>query len=645
MNLISIDGASKTLGDSPLFEDLSLGVDEGDRIGLVGRNGAGKSTLLRMLSGSLEPDSGALARKRGLQVSVLPQRPSFRPGTSLRGFLLEGEAPEIALLRAYERLVAAGASSPASGQAAEAHERELERTHRALEESGALDLERRYASYCSELGLADLEAPMESLSGGMVKKAALARCLAPRSDLVLLDEPTNHLDVETIEWLERRLLASKTAFVLVTHDRWFLDAVSSSILEIERGRVYRHPGNYSAYLERKAERWASMEKADSRRLANLKIELEWLHRGARARAGKSRRRKELIRGMEGESLDRGASMDAFSSLESRLGRKIIEFKDVSKGYGAKKVIEGLSYEFSKGDRVGVVGPNGAGKTTLLDLAAGRLEPDSGSVARGDTLKVAYFDQTGESLDRTKSVVDFVKEKAELIRRADGTVLTAEQLLERFLFPREFQKLALSRLSGGEFRRLQLVRLLAESPNFLILDEPTNDLDIETIELLEDFLEGFQGCVLTVSHDRAFLDRVADFLVVLDGKGGSREFPGSYGEWRELEAEAAAEAAAQASRAAESARRREADEGRAGSEDGAAPAGGARKKLSFAERREFESILPELEALEEEKAALEALFSAAAADPSALKAANLRYAELSPLIEAKTARWEELAERA
>jgi ATP-binding cassette subfamily F protein uup len=623
VNLISIDNASKTLGDSPLFAELSLGIDEGDRLGLVGHNGAGKSTLLKVLSGGLETDSGTIARKRGLAVSVLGQRPLFRPGSTLRDFLRQGESTGIEVFKRYEALVASGAHSG----------HELDSLHRHLEATGDLDLEHRFLSLCDELGLADDGGAMDSFSGGMLKKAAIARALAPKSDFVLLDEPTNHLDIETIEWLEKRLLGGGFAFILVTHDRWFLDSVCSSILEIERGRVFRHEGNYSAYLEGKAERWAQAEKADSKRLAKLKIELEWMGRGARARAGKSRRRKEKVREMAQAGIERTAGMEGFGSTESRLGRKVLELRKVSKGYDGRSLFSDFSYEFSRGDRIGVVGPNGIGKTSLLDLLVGRREPDSGSVIRGDTLKLAYFDQQSSSLDETMTVLDCVREKAEILKLKDGVSLTAEQLLERFLFPRLVQGLAISRLSGGERRRLELVRLLAESPNFLILDEPTNDLDIETIELLEDFLESFQGCVVSVSHDRAFLDRIASFLLVFEGEGRLREFPGSYSEWRELQAEE--EEAALAARREEGPRR-----------ESARPTdvAGDKKKLSWAERKEFDGLLGAIDALEAEKAALEAYFGAANHEAAGLEKANRRYAELGELIEGQTRRWEELAER-
>jgi len=605
VNLISLDGISKSAGGAPLFEGASLGLDAGERIGLVGRNGRGKSTFLRLLAGELEPDSGSIGRKRGLSTSLLPQRPSFGPDETLGEFLYGGDASRIRSLA----------------------------DRRAASEAEAL--ERAYASLCTELGLPGMEGRMATFSGGMVKKAAIARALAPGAELLLLDEPTNHLDVDTIEWLERRLSQAQYAFVLVTHDRWFLDAVCDTMMDIERRELHKYPGGYSDYLRRRIEREAALEKAESRRLTVLKTELAWLNRGARARAGKSERRKGLIRDMQADALEREAGLEGFTSLQRRLGKKILELEGVGKSYGGHAVIEPFSRSFKAGERVGAVGPNGSGKTTFLDLVSGRIEPDRGRVDRGDNTHFAYFDQTASSLDASRTVVDLVREKAERIRMSDGSILSPEQFLERFLFPRSMQELPLSRLSGGELRRLQLVRLLADSPNFLLLDEPTNDLDIDTIELLEDFISDFQGCVLAVSHDRAFLDRVADSIIAFDGSGGIKEFVGRYADYRELAVAPAGEnggpSAAKRSAAAE-------ENGRA------SKAARRREGLSFAEKRELASILDEISALEEEKGGLESLFVSTSPPPGELEAANRRYPELAALIEAKTARWEELASR-
>jgi len=644
MNILSLDGVSKTLIGSPLFSDVSLGIEEGERIGLVGRNGSGKTTFLRVLAGALEPDEGSVARRRGLGVAVLPQLPVAPAGVTLRDYLYLGDSPLVRLALEYEA-------------AAAEHGSALEALHTRMEAEGGFLLERRYASLCSEFGLPGLEAPMDGMSGGMVKKAALARCLADAAELVLLDEPTNHLDLAAIELLERKLEGARFAYVVVTHDRAFLDAVAGRILEIDRQAVHSYPGDYSAFVEMRAERYNALEKADSRREAILKIEMKWLMRGARARATKSERRKELIRDMQASALERPEPMGAFSSKTRRLGKRILELKDVCKRYGGRAVFEPFSYEFVKGDRIGVVGPNGSGKTTLLGLISGSLAPDEGAVERGVNTVCAYYGQTAAGLPMDARVIDFIRSKAELTSLGDGSVLDPERLLERFLFDRTMHDQRLWSLSGGELRRLQLVSTLAEHPNLLVLDEPTNDLDIETIELLEDYVESFDGCVIVVSHDRAFLDGVTTTTIAIDGSGSAVLFPGPYGAYRAyLDAEAA-EAETARAEAARSVKGKGSSIGvqpggarPGGARPGGARPGGARpggaaagksRKPSYAERKEYEGILDEIGALEDEKASLEALFGSGATGAE-LEASSRRYAELGPLIEARTARWEELA---
>jgi ATP-binding cassette subfamily F protein uup len=399
-------------------------------------------------------------------------------------------------------------------------------------------------------------------------------------------------------------------------------------MEIDRASVFKYDGSYSDYLKRRIERSESLESAENRRLANLKRELAWLARGARARATKSERRKEMIRDMQGRSLVRESGMAGFSSSARRLGKKILVLKGIEKSYGRHRVLSLFSRDFKAGERVGLVGPNGSGKTTFLDLVAGRIAPDAGLVDRGENTHFAYFDQTASTIDTSLSIIGYIRQKAERIAMADGTTLGPEQFLERFLFPRAMQDLSLSRLSGGELRRLQLARILADSPNFLLLDEPTNDLDIDTIELLEDYLADFPGCVLAVSHDRAFLDGLADSLIVLDGSGGAKEYVGRYADYRAFADEGEPE---------------EGETRQKPSSDAALPARQREKKgLSYAERKEFDSLLDEISLLEDEKSALESLFSSSSPNPEELEKGNRRYAEVVSLVEDRTARWEELA---
>jgi ATP-binding cassette subfamily F protein uup len=616
MNILSISGAAVALKDGFLFEELDLGIESGERLGLVGRNGSGKTSLLRLISGTLEADAGEFAQRRGLAISTLEQMPSFDEGMTIKDFLYGGDAPETKL---HARL-------------RHAEGRELSRIEKELEAMGPVPLENRYASLCAELGLEDMERLMSTLSGGEAKKAALARTLAPKADLMLLDEPTNHLDLDSIEWLESRLLAGKYAFILVTHDRWFLDAVADSILEIDRRRIFRHPGNYSAYLQRKAERWAALEAAENRRLANLKVELAWLMRGARARATKSERRKDEIKAMQSAGLERPPSNFVFSSAESRLGKKAVNLKGVRVAYDDNLVLESVDYEIEPGARLGIVGPNGSGKTSLLDLISGKIEPQGGIVDVGDTVRVSCFEQTADSIDPAISVLDYIHEHAERVRLSDGAAQDATFLLEKFGFDRDFQSMPVGKLSGGERRRLQLVRVLSEAPNVLLLDEPTNDLDIDTIEALEDFLEGFQGCIIAVSHDRAFLDRIARFLLVLDGSGHATPFNGSYLEWRDtLEAVRSGE-------------RKKFQDKKGDTRDIKSVGEQAKKKLSFAEKREFDALLPDIDRMEQEKTDLEALFAKSGVDQATLRQAHLRYEELAAAIETKTLRWEYFAQR-
>ncbi|HET6449940.1 MAG TPA: ABC-F family ATP-binding cassette domain-containing protein, partial [Spirochaetia bacterium] len=598
-----------TLVDSPLFEAVTLGIDAGDKVGFIGRNGAGKSTFLKILTGQLPPDTGSVSRNRALTMSTLPQQPVFRAGTTLEEYCFQdgdehGAGPD--------RL----AAGPAGGHVAEEH-------------AAVADA---YRSLCRELGLDDPAALLQTFSGGMLRKASLARCLARRANFLLLDEPTNHLDLDTIEWLEARLASVSFGFILVTHDRYFLDGVCTQIMEIGERTVRKYEGNYSVYLDRRAEREEARQKDEQRRATVIRRELEWLKRGPRARTGKDKGRKQRFQDLVDAKEQAPAAMQELASAHRRLGKKVLEMHAVAKGYGGRSVISPFSYSFRRGERVGLIGPNGSGKTTFLTLVAGETVPDSGSVVRGETTVFAHLPQAGAEGSGSVTVIEFMKQLAERVPQEGGGSLTAEQFLERFLFPRSMHAVTLDRLSGGERRRLTLVRMLATAPNFLLLDEPTNDLDLDTIRLLEDYLADFAGCIIIVSHDRALLDRLTDSLLIFDGAGGVTSFVGNYEEYRERK-DAQAKAERKASAATTAGPRAD------------TRAKSARTGLSFKEKREYEGILAEIEALEKEQKDLEESFQRPDSDPEARVAGTRRYGEVTRLIEERMARWEDLAGRA
>jgi ATP-binding cassette subfamily F protein uup len=580
MNILSLDDVGITLVDAPLFEHVTLGFDAGERVGFIGKNGAGKSTFLKVLTGELVPDTGSVSRNKELAISTLAQRPSFTAGATL-----EQACPDPAIAASF-------------------------------------------LSLCRELGLDDPSAALDSFSGGMLRKASIAQCLARGAGLLLLDEPTNHLDLDTIEWLEARLRAGSSGYILVTHDRYFLDEVCTCIMEIDNRRIHKYPGNYSEYLDRRAEREEIRDRAEQRRVSILRGELEWLKRGPRARAGKDKSRKDRIHGLLDARMQSETAMQEFSSTHRRLGKKVLELQGVARSFDGKTVISPFTYSFRRGERIGVIGPNGSGKTTFLRLVAGELSPDGGTVVKGETTVFAHYAQTSAVARPGVTVIDFMKDLAERVPQESGGSLSAEQFLERFLFPRTMHGITVDRLSGGELRRLTLVRLLATAPNFLLLDEPTNDLDLDTIRQLEDYLADFGGCILLVSHDRALLDRLTDYLFVFDGEGGIRGFTGTYEDYRETAAE---EKAAVTRPAAPREQRKASHSEKAG--------------LSFKERKEYEQLLGQIAELEYEQKELESSFQRASLDPSALETNNRRYRDVLTELEQRMARWEELAARA
>lgn len=604
MNLLSLKDLSLSLKSGPLFESVTIDIDELDKIGLIGVNGSGKSSFLKLITGELTADHGEISCAKNFSYSFLPQKSEFSENITLGDFLYLGNATEI-LHPEGEALVS---------------------------------LENRYSALCKELNLPAPSTPMKFFSGGELKKAELARALAPYARLLILDEPTNHLDVDTIEWLEKKLQASRQALILVTHDRWFLDAVVTRIAEIDRHTITMYPGSYSRHLERKAVILAGLERAENKRLANLKIELAWLNRGARARATKSERRKQEIKAMSDSLLEKPPADYAFSSSETRLGKKVCVMTAVSFSYGTKPILTDFSFEFQPSEKLAIVGPNGSGKTSLLKLISGMLKPDTGTIELGATVRLSYFRQTNESLDAEKSILAFIQEHADHFKLADGSTLDAELLLERFGYDRDFRNQKIKTLSGGEVRRLMLVRILAESPNMLLLDEPTNDLDIETIERLEEYLEDFRGTVILVSHDRLLVDKLARNLLIFKGDGVIERYSGSYLEWSE-EKERAGKAAVSSSEKQKPNKTDRVDEKRESKKSSS-----SRGKLSFKEKREFEQLLNEIDALETEKRQLEESFANPRVLGPQIQSAHVRYEELNRQLEQKMARWEYLAER-
>lgn len=614
MNLLSLSDIEKTHNDTPLFSGITLGLEKGEKAGLLGPNGSGKSTLLRILAGKLEPDRGNRALNKQARIALLDQKPEFRPGETLREYLLAGDDPAISLIRDYEEMV--------ENRLDNLRGRSLDDLMQEMESTGAWERENRFRSLLSELGLESGNRRMEELSGGMQKKAAIARCLCREAEILLLDEPTNHLDIDTIEWLETYLQSRCDTFVLVTHDRYFLDRACNTILEIDNGTVYKYKGRYETYLERRQERLQHREKQNDRVRSILKRELAWLRQGPKARSSKDKKRKEKIDGLLAHDSSAARGMESFSSASTRMGKKVLELKEIEKSYGPLQVIKAFSYSFSRGERIGVAGPNGSGKSTLLNLIAGTLLPGSGLREPGINTVFGLFDQTGAETDRGITLLEYMTEEAELIEKAGGETVRPEVLLEQFLFPGQLQRQPLKLLSGGEKRRLQLVKVLLKKPNFLLLDEPTNDLDLQTIRLLEDYLLSFEGCLMTVSHDRAFLDRTVDHLFILDSRGGIDFHTGSYTHYRKAQAPASKKPDRLPT--PPKAAKRE------------------KKGLSFREEREYAALTEEIEGLEKEKGALEREFSRTDLNPERLKEAHQRYRKVEILLEEKMARWEELA---
>lgn len=627
MNLVSVEKLGKSYALKVLFDNLTLGIDEGDKIGLIGVNGTGKSTLLKIIAGLEIPDTGIVTRGSNVQVEYLPQNPVFEEEATVLEQVFQGHSPVMKLLREYEECLEQVQKDPQDNQ----YRQRLIRLSQDMDACNGWLLESEAKTILTKLGITAYSAQAGSLSGGLKKRVALARALIKPADLLVLDEPTNHLDNDTVAWLEQYLAKRKGALLMVTHDRYFLDRVTNRILELSRGKLYSYEGNYSKYLEIKTEREEQMEASELKRQNLLRNELKWIRRGAKARTTKQKARLDRYAKLCEEKTDTAQEKIEMAVGASRLGKKVIELQEIGKSFAGQILIRNFSYIVGKNDRIGIVGPNGSGKTTLLNIIAGRVEPDSGKVDRGPTVKIGCFSQENEELNEELRAIEYIREGGEVIPTLEGGTISAAQLLEKFLFPPNEQWTPISRLSGGEKRRLFLLRILMEAPNVLLLDEPTNDLDIQTLTILEDYLDNFPGAVIAVSHDRYLLDRVTDRLFALKGNGIIMQYSGGYSDY---ESDCQAETKTERSRAAVPAGMKSVGRERAAESP---------RKMSFKEQREYnlieDSIAEAEDQLRETKTAIEAAFS----DYQQLQELTERETELKARLEKLMERWVYLSE--
>lgn len=524
MNLLTVEGISKSFGDKKIFDDITFGIDEGDRIGLIGINGTGKSTLLKIVAGNESADSGQIVKKNGLRIGYLPQTPDFDPEDTVLGQVFNCDSPVINLIKEYEQAV-----REVELTGSEESQKALYALNDKMDAADAWNIESDAKTILTKLNIPDFYKKAGTLSGGQLKRMALARALITPVDLLILDEPTNHIDNDSVEWLEKYLAKYKGALLMVTHDRYFLDRIVNKTLELDEARLYSYTTNYSGFLEAKAEREELAAAAERKRKNFLRTEIEWVRRGAQARTTKQKARLERFKEVSEMKFSKEKDSLEIGSVASRMGRKTIIAENISKSFDGIKYIDDFSYIILKHDRIGIIGPNGCGKSTLVNMLTGNLEPDSGKVECGETIKIGLFSQHNETMDPAQRVIDYIRDTAEYVLTTEGRI-SASQMLEKFLFNPSMQYSPIGKLSGGEKRRLYLLKVLIEAPNILFLDEPTNDLDIETLAILEDFLDVFNGAVVAVSHDRYFLDKTVDRIFAFEGNGKITQYEGGYSDY-------------------------------------------------------------------------------------------------------------------
>ncbi|WP_323125862.1 ABC-F family ATP-binding cassette domain-containing protein [Gracilibacillus oryzae] len=601
-----------------LFDNISFSISENDRIGLIGVNGTGKSTLLKVLARFDTAEAGEIDHPNDYQIEYLDQEPELDSGLSVLEQIYYGNALTIITLRNYEKAVLELERDPENNSL----QQKLLQMQEEMDRLEAWDAMTGAKTILTKLGITKMDQKVEELSGGQKKRVAIAKALIQPADLLILDEPTNHLDNDTIEWLEEYIPQYKGAILLVTHDRYFLNRVTNRIFELDKGNMYTYQGNYETFLEQKALREEQEIQAEKKHKSLLKKEIEWLRSGVKARTTKQKARIDRAEQLKEVSFQTNKDKIAFGVGSVRLGKKVLEVEGLAKSYQGKTLFRDFNFLINPGDRIGIVGANGSGKTTLLNILAGKIKPDSGTIDVGETVKIGYYTQDHPPLEETAKVIDVVRDVAEVVHTINGDVITAEQMLERFLFPRPQQWTLVRKLSGGERRRLYLLTVLMQEPNVLFLDEPTNDLDTETLAVLEDYLDSFPGVMLTVSHDRYFLDKTIDQVIAFTGDEVLTHFYGNYTEFRELQS--VKEAQVKIEKVSKQPTRRK------------------KKRLSYQDQQEWDTIEETITSLEEELDSIQAEIEAAGSDIGKINPLFEKQNELETLLEKKMERWEELS---
>lgn len=621
MNYFSAENISKSFGDQILFEGLSFGLSRGDKVALVARNGTGKTTLLRILMGKMDPDTGEYTFRSGIRSAFLEQAPDLDGSLTIDQLIATTNTPVLAVIKSYEKALAEHAKHQTT-----VADKNLQLATNEMDQADAWDYERRLKQLLDLFRVSNTTQKVSELSGGEKKRLALAMILLDKPDILILDEPTNHLDIQMIEWLEQYLSQTALTLMMVTHDRYFLDRVCNRIIEISQGKMFQYHGNYQLFLQKRAER-EEITRVESGKAGRLmKKELEWLNRMPKARTGKSKARIDAFDAIKERANMVNDEGELTLRVKSpRLGTKILEIDNVSKAYGSTKILDHFSYKFAKGERLGVIGRNGTGKTAFLDVISGVEGKDQGTIDRGKTIELGYYRQMGMEWRADQRVIDAVKDIAEVVSIEDGKTISASRFLEHFMFTPEAQYKMISKLSGGELRRLHLLTVLIKNPNFLILDEPTNDLDLFALNRLEEFLLSFKGCLVIVSHDRYFLDKLTDHIFIFEGGGKIKDHYGTYSSYRPSRG------------------RQEIKEKTDKDHNAERKKPAIKTKLTFREQKEYEQLEADIEELENEKSSLETALSEEGLSYEALESKSKRVAAIINLIESKFTRWVELGQ--